>query len=383
MMLNSKAIASQRYHGLDVLRSLALILGLFFHASIPFSENPFPLWIIYYENKNWVYDTIMVSTHSFRMPLFFLLAGFFSALLYRKLSERNYLIARTKKLIFPLIASVLFFTPIMIIEYMWAGFDTNPWETGNDFHWKNYPIFHFWFLEILIIITAFVMIFLVSIKYLFPNTQKSLEHFLEADSNNNQFSWNVLFFACLGLIGYLSWSSFPGDQFIYSFTVIQPLDKIFFYLFFFLIGWVLYRNALLFDRVRQSVTINLLVGSAALILLLWVRYWLFVHKEEQLIMLGILGNIAVPVAAVFLSLGLFGFFTHEKFKPSTTFDYLVRASYWIYLIHLPIILYVQVISADWQINAFIKYVFIITVTFIISCLTYSGYEFIKKILNKR
>jgi len=383
MMLNSKAIASQRYHGLDVLRSFALILGLFFHASIPFSENPFPLWIIYYASKSWVYDTIMVGTHSFRMPLFFLLAGFFSALLYRKLSERNYLIARTKKLIFPLIASVLFFTPIMIIEYMWAGFDTNPWETGNEFHWKNYPIFHFWFLEILIIITVFVMIFLVSIKYLFPNTQKALEQFLEADSNNNQFSWNVLFFACLGLIGYLSWSNFPGDQFIYSFTVIQPLDKILFYLFFFLIGWVLYRNAFLFDRVRRSVTINLLVGSVALILLLWVRYWLFVHKEEQLIMLGILGNIAVPVAAVFLSLGLFGFFTHEKFKPSTTFDYLVRASYWIYLIHLPIILYVQVISADWQINAFIKYVFIISVTFIISCLSYSGYEFIKKLLTKR
>jgi peptidoglycan/LPS O-acetylase OafA/YrhL len=375
MMLNSKAIASQRYHGLDVLRSLALILGLFFHASIPFSENPFPLWIINYESKSWVYDTIM--------PLFFLLAGFFSALLYRKLSERNYLIARTKKLIFPLIASVLFFTPIMIIEYMWAGFDTNPWETGNEFHWKNYPIFHFWFLEILIIITAFVMIFLVSIKYLFPNTQKSLEHFLEADSNNNQFSWNVLFFACLGLIGYLSWSNFPGDQFIYSFTVIQPLDKILFYLFFFLIGWVLYRNAFLFDRVRRSVTTNLLVGSVALILLLWVRYWLFVHKEEQLIMLGILGNIAVPVAAVFLSLGLFGFFTHEKFKPSATFDYLVRASYWIYLIHLPIILYIQVIIADWQIHAFIKYIFIIAVTFIISCLTYSGYEFIKKLLTKR
>jgi glucan biosynthesis protein C len=382
-MLNSKAIASQRYHGLDVLRSLALILGLFFHASIPFSENPFPLWIIYYESKSWVYDTIMVGTHSFRMPLFFLLAGFFSALLYRKLSERNYLIARTKKLIFPLIASVLFFTPIMIIEYMWAGFDTNPWETGNEFHWKNYPIFHFWFLEILIIITAFVMIFLVSIKYLFPNTQKSLEHFLEADSNNNQFSWNVLFFACLGLIGYLSWSNFPGDQFIYSFTVIQPLDKILFYLFFFLIGWVLYRNAFLFDRVRRSVTTNLLVGSVALILLLWVRYWLFVHKEEQLIMLGILGNIAVPVAAVFLSLGLFGFFTHEKFKPSATFDYLVRASYWIYLIHLPIILYLQVIMTGWPIPAFIKYVFIIAVAFLISCLTYSGYEFTKKLLTPK
>jgi len=383
MTVNSHAPVNRRYHGLDILRACALILGLFFHAAIPFAENPYPLWIVYYEGKNWLYDTIMVSTHSFRMPLFFLLAGFFSALLYRKLSARNYVIARTKKLIFPFIASMLFFTPLMIMQYIWAGFDTNPWETGNQFHWKNYPIFHFWFLEILIIITAFVMIFFVSIKYLFPNTHHSLQHFLEADSKNNQLSWTVIFFACLALIGYLCWSNFPGDQFIYSLAVIQPIDKIFVYLLFFLIGWVLYRNTFLFVRVQCTVKMNLILGSIALIALLWVRYWLFVHKDEQLMMLGILGNIAVPIAAVCLSLGLFGFFTHEKFKPSAKFNYLVRASYWIYLIHLPIILYLQVIMTDWQIPAFIKYIFIIAVAFLISCLTYSGYEFTKKRLTPK
>lgn len=383
MTVNSHAPVNRRYHGLDILRAFALIFGLFFHASIPFAENPFPLWIIYYESKSWVYDTIMVGTHSFRMHLFFLLAGFFSALLYRKLSERNYLIARTKKLILPFIAALLIFTPLIIMQYIWAGFDTNPWETGNQFHWKNYPIFHLWFLEILIIITAFVMIFFVSIKYFFPNIHNSLQHFLEADSNKHQLSWNALFLACLVYNGYVTWSNFPGDQFIYSFAIVQPLDKFFYYLFYFLIGWVLYRNAFLFDRVQRSVKMNLILGSIALIVLLWVRYWLFVHKDEQLIMLGILGNIAVPIAAVCLSLGLFGFFTHEKFKPSATFDYLVRASYWIYLIHLPIILYLQVIITDWQIPAFIKYIFIIAVTFIISCLTYSGYEFTKKLLAKR
>jgi peptidoglycan/LPS O-acetylase OafA/YrhL len=383
MTVNSHAPVNRRYHGLDILRACALILGLFFHAAIPFAENPYPLWIVYYEGKNWLYDTIMVSTHSFRMPLFFLLAGFFSALLYRKLSARNYVIARTKKLILPFIAALLIFTPLIIIEYMWVGFDTNPWETGNEFHWKNYPIFHFWFLEILIIITALVMIFFVSIKYFFPNIHNSLQHFLEADSNKHQLSWNVLFLACLVFNGYLSWSNFPGDQFIDSFAIAQPLDKIFYYLCYFLIGWLLYRNTSLFDRVQRSVKMNLILGSIALIVLLWVRYWLFVHKDEQLIMLGILGNIAVPIAAVYLSLGLFGFFTHEKFKPSATFDYLVRASYWIYLIHLPIILYLQVIMTGWPIPAFIKYVFIIAVAFLISCLTYSGYEFTKKLLTPK
>ena len=374
---------NRRYHGLDILRSFALILGLFFHASIPFTEIPIPLWIIYYDSKSWVYDTILMGTHSFRMPLFFLLAGFFSALLYRKLSTKNYLIGRTKKIVLPFIASMIFLTPLMVIEYISAGFVTNPWETDNQFHWKNYPVFHFWFLEILIIITALVISFIVSIKYFFPITHDYLQRLLEADSNENQLFWNILYLICIGLIGFLSWTEFPGDQFIYAFAISQPMDKIFFYLIFFLIGWLLYINVSLFERVRRSVKKNLLLGSAALFILLWVRYWLFVNKDEQFIMLGILGNIAVPIAAVFLSLGLFGFFTHEKFKPSGTINYLVSASYWIYLIHVPIILYVQFLISDWQINAFIKYVFIIAITFMISCFTYSTYIIAKKLLFKR
>ena len=234
MMINNNTIMNRRYHGLDILRSFALILGLFFHASIPFTEIPIPLWIIYYDSKSWVYDTILMGTHSFRMPLFFLLAGFFSALLYRKLSTKNYLIGRTKKIVLPFIASMIFLTPLMVIEYISAGFVTNPWETDNQFHWKNYPVFHFWFLEILIIITALVISFIVSIKYFFPITHDYLQRLLEADSNENQLFWNILYLICIGLIGFLSWTEFPGDQFIYAFAISQPMDKIFFYLIFFL-----------------------------------------------------------------------------------------------------------------------------------------------------
>jgi len=382
-MISNDAIINRRYHGLDFLRSFALILGLFFHAALPFAENPAPLWIVYDQNKSWFFDTIIVGTHSFRMPLFFLLAGFFSALLYRKLGERNFLIARIKKIVLPFIASMLFLTPLMVIEYMWAGFNANPWEGDNQFHWKNYPVFHLWFLEILIIITAITMIFFVSIKYFFPNTHNYLQRFLDTDSNKNQIFWNALALACLGLIGYLSWSNFPGDQFIDAFTITQPLDKISFYLIFFLIGWALYCNAFLFERVRRSIKISLLLGSIALIFLLWVRYWLFIHKDEQFIILTVLGNVAVPIAAVFLSLGIFGFFAHEKFQPSITINYFVKASYWIYLIHVPIILYLQPIITGWPINIFIKYIFIIAITFTISCLTYSLYVTSKKLITKR
>lgn len=383
MTINKDTIVNRRYHGLDILRSFALILGLFFHASIPFAENPVPLWIVYDESKSWVFDTIIVGTHSFRMPLFFLLAGFFSALLYRKLGERNFLISRTKKIVLPFIASMLFLTPIMVIEYIWAGFNTNPWEADNQFHWKNYPVFHLWFLEILIIITAIAMIFFVSIKYFFPNEYEYLQRFLDADSIKNQSFWNALILVSLGFICYLSWSNFPGDQFIDAFTIAQPLNKIFFYFIFFLMGWILYCNTFLFERVRRSTKISLLLGSIGLIFLLWVRYWLFMHKDEQFIVLTALGNIAVPIAAVFLSLGIFGFFTQEKFKSSITIDYFVKASYWIYLIHVPIVLYVQLVITNWQINIFLKYILIIAITFTISCLTYSLYVTTKKLITKR
>jgi len=80
-----------RYHGLDVLRASAMLLGLVFHAPILYyipeiadgfkdlgiSKDTMP------EMELWV-SVIAQWIHSWRMPVFFLISGFFSALVLHR-----------------------------------------------------------------------------------------------------------------------------------------------------------------------------------------------------------------------------------------------------------------------------------------------------------
>lgn len=76
--MNASA-ASGRLHYLDHLRALAMLAGVFFHAALAYS----PLMSGFFptadrQNSAWV-DGFAWALHLVRMPLFFLVAGFFAA----------------------------------------------------------------------------------------------------------------------------------------------------------------------------------------------------------------------------------------------------------------------------------------------------------------
>ena len=72
-----------RFHNLDFLRAFAMLLGLAVHAPLIFYEpsilrefgiNEMP------ESEEWIWILLIFITN-WRMPLFFLLSGFFSVLI--------------------------------------------------------------------------------------------------------------------------------------------------------------------------------------------------------------------------------------------------------------------------------------------------------------
>ena len=70
-------------HDLDALRGFAMILGIVLHASLAF----FPAWWVVKDSQmadsTWI-DELEAAIHGFRMPLFFLLSGFFTTMLWRR-----------------------------------------------------------------------------------------------------------------------------------------------------------------------------------------------------------------------------------------------------------------------------------------------------------
>ena len=72
---------TQRLHYLDNLRALAMIGGVFFHAALAYSPVLHNLWLTADNHQSAVVDIVSWFSHLFRMPVFFVIAGFFVAYL--------------------------------------------------------------------------------------------------------------------------------------------------------------------------------------------------------------------------------------------------------------------------------------------------------------
>lgn len=68
---------NRRYHSLDALRGIMMMLGIVLHASQWYiTEPPGGIPMPRDASTSYLFDVIMHFIHSFRMPLFFVLAGF-------------------------------------------------------------------------------------------------------------------------------------------------------------------------------------------------------------------------------------------------------------------------------------------------------------------
>jgi peptidoglycan/LPS O-acetylase OafA/YrhL len=97
---------------MDNLRALAMLMGVFFHAALAYSPMLHAIWLSADSQQSALVDVIAWFTHLFRMPLFFLIAGFFVAYLVRKRGMAGMLKNRALRILLPL---VIFF-PLC----MWA-----------------------------------------------------------------------------------------------------------------------------------------------------------------------------------------------------------------------------------------------------------------------
>ena len=75
----------ERYHGLDFVRAMAMLLGLVLHVCIFFMPVDNYIWVAGEYSGDPVNRWLLNFIHLFRMELFFLMAGFFAELvIFRK-----------------------------------------------------------------------------------------------------------------------------------------------------------------------------------------------------------------------------------------------------------------------------------------------------------
>lgn len=105
----SQATASRR-HDLDALRAIAMLLGIALHAALSFSDG---LWVVQDSQKNELFGLFFLAVHGFRMPLFFLVSGFFTAMLWRKRGLHAFIKHRAKRILLPCLLGLVTIVPAM------------------------------------------------------------------------------------------------------------------------------------------------------------------------------------------------------------------------------------------------------------------------------
>ena len=108
---------SQRYHGLDFVRAIAMLLGLAVHVNIFFFSENHMFWSAgeYYGDP--INEAIAFFIFQFRMPLFFLLAGFFASLVIERKGLGYLTRDRIKRIFIPFIVGIVFFAPLLCLTW--------------------------------------------------------------------------------------------------------------------------------------------------------------------------------------------------------------------------------------------------------------------------
>lgn len=97
-----------RRHDLDALRAVAMLLGIGLHAALSFIEFP---WLMRDTQREPALAVVVLAIHGFRMPLFFFLSGYFSAMLQRSRGTGGLLKHRAGRVLLPLLLACVTILP--------------------------------------------------------------------------------------------------------------------------------------------------------------------------------------------------------------------------------------------------------------------------------
>src|SRR5262245_54862353 len=105
--------APPRLHSFDALRAVAMLLGVVIHAGMVYAPLPADIGVALDPNHSTVLVIELFVIHSFRMQLFFLVAGFFAAMLCQRLGPAGFLAHRARRIVLPFIAGMILIMPLV------------------------------------------------------------------------------------------------------------------------------------------------------------------------------------------------------------------------------------------------------------------------------
>ncbi len=259
--------SSERIHGLDALRGVLMLLGVVLHTALvymPGSGGPF------FRDPNASTSAapiIIDGIHLFRMPTFFVISGFFGALLWQKRGVLPMLKNRLARLALPMTLFVILLWPPVVFAFSFGHGLVNdavaPLASSAAHSAANLlpdNTMHLWFLYYLIWISVMV----AAIVLVFKRLDWSWPWLLAKTREVAESPWRSL--VVFGLLNGLWWLMLGWNTLPTSSAWVPAPTILLYYLLCYSVGWTLFvskiRLAKLKDRAWTLLAIG--VGCVAL-----------------------------------------------------------------------------------------------------------------------
>ncbi|MCW5568518.1 MAG: acyltransferase family protein, partial [Dokdonella sp.] len=352
-----------RIHAMDNLRALAMLAGVVFHAALAFSPLMHPLWPAADAENSIAVDAIAWFLHQFRMPLFFTVAGYFAALLVARRGMAGLFRNRCARILLPLLvfaapllagmsgltghAATTVAHPSPALAWIRAHIDQHggmPSSPG----WA-----HLWFLFYLLQFT--VLVWVASALGLWRIGQRLAT--LPAPAL--VVGLPVLLTPPLALVG----TPWPAPDFL-----VPSLWALVFFGLYFTLGYQLFLHGGLLERLRPFSPF-LLAAAVIAHAILFVATEGFIAVPPTTMRNGV-NALLEACAGSWMTLWCLLAARRWLNTRSAAMRWLADSSYWVYLIHLPMLLAIQYRLLDMPMHWTAKFIASVALTFLFSFASY-------------
>ncbi|MBB4659118.1 acyltransferase family protein [Parvularcula dongshanensis] len=381
-------VGDERLHALDAVRGGALFLGLAFHAGLSFLPGD-QVWLVMDQARSTPIAWLTFVLHIFRMATFFLLAGFFGRLVLQRKGYGYFVRSRSKRILLPL----LIFWPLVTAAFIglmaWLyrgkfGLTAEQLPPPPPPSIDTFPLTHLWFLYVLIL-------FYVAMLILRPVLALDRGERLRAFAGTAA-AWSIrrgllqvvlavpVATALLCQQGWPLWFGVRTPD-----TGLLPnTPALVTYGSAFLLGWVLNRPGEPLSAMRSNWPANLLAAGAFTAICLVLLGGKATGGSD---ITGVerVGYAASYALAIWTwTFGLIGaaltFLNGER----RWVRYVADSSYWVYIVHLPIVFALQIAVMDLPWPAPAKYAVILGATLALTLASYQllvRHSFVGSLLN--
>lgn len=367
--LAARGMQSQRIYYLDNVRAAAMLLGVFLHSALAYAQPAQSVWLATDPSASVPLDASIWFIHLFRMGLFFLLSGYFAKLVIERKGLKHFLRNRCVRIVVPFVLFYPFLLAAMAVVIVFSlsylveprglmGLIAAAVKDGAGTQ-KREPLttMHLWFLYYLIAFSA-IGVLLRNVRWL------KLENLFRHSK------WMLLWPLILIPGALAAGAPMPAPE-----SFILQSWPFAFYGLYFVAGWQLFGREQFLDTLRPYVW-----HITAICMLLFVPYYILMPVLDlSTIVAGtssqsfwIRGVEACLTAYLSVLLTITALLLGQRYLASRNplLSFVADSSYWVYLLHLPIVLFLQTLLVPVALPWWLKLMAVLLGTMIPCLATY-------------